>query len=273
MPQAPTHARPDRYVLYEAAVQNVEHDLDFFERTYRALRGGAFTRLREDFCGTAALASAWVVRDPRHRAWAVDRDAAPLRWARRHRLPRMRAAARRLVIEQHDVRRPGSARVDVVAALNFSFWVFREREELAGYLRSVRRSLRKGGLFFAQLFGGARAMGPSLERRHMGASTSVDGAPVPPFTYFWQQASFDPVEHRLRCYIHFRLRGGRELRRAFRYDWRLWTLPEVRELLLESGFTRAEVYVAGGAGGRAAYRRAKEIKNPASWLAYVVGVA
>jgi SAM-dependent methyltransferase len=203
----------------------------------------------------------------------VDRDAATLRWARRHRLPRLRESARRLVIEQHDVRERGSARVDVVAALNFSFWVLRERNALTGYLRSVRRSLRPGGLFFAQMFGGARAMGPSIERRRVGASTSVEGAFVPPFTYVWQQASFDPVEHRLRCYIHFRLPGGRELRRAFRYDWRLWSLPEVRDLLLEAGFARAEVYALVAARHRVAYRRTKRIENRASWLAYVVGVA
>lgn len=30
--------------------------------------------------------------------------------------------------------------------------------------------------------------------------------------------------------------GCQVLRRAFRYHWRLWTLPEVREMLLAAGF-------------------------------------
>ena len=50
---------PDRHALYEAAVQGVEYDLDFFQRVHRALNGRAFTRFREDFCGTAAMACAW----------------------------------------------------------------------------------------------------------------------------------------------------------------------------------------------------------------------
>ncbi len=31
-------------------------------------------------------------------------------------------------------------------------------------------------------------------------------------------------------------RAAQVLRRAFRYHWRLWTLPEVREMLLAAGF-------------------------------------
>ena len=48
---------PDRLLLYTPAVQHVEHDLDVLERIYRNLNGRAPVLLREDFCGTAALAS------------------------------------------------------------------------------------------------------------------------------------------------------------------------------------------------------------------------
>src|SRR5438105_11527743 len=93
----------DRYALYEAAVQGVDQDLDLFERVYRGLRGRPFRRLREDFCGTAQLACAWALRDPGHRAWAVDLDPEPLAWARRVHLPVMRAAARRVTLIRRDV--------------------------------------------------------------------------------------------------------------------------------------------------------------------------
>src|SRR5439155_18387412 len=36
----------DRHALYEAAVQAVDQDLDFFERAYRRVRGRSFLRLR-----------------------------------------------------------------------------------------------------------------------------------------------------------------------------------------------------------------------------------
>jgi hypothetical protein len=35
------------------------------------------------------------------------------------------------------------------------------------------------------------------------------------------------------------------MRRAFSYNWRLWTLPEIRELLGEAGFSRVIVYWQG----------------------------
>jgi hypothetical protein len=51
------------------------------------------------------------------------------------------------------------------------------------------------------------------------------------FTYLWEQALYDPVSGRLVCHIHFAFEDGSRLERAFSYDWRLWSLPEIRELL------------------------------------------
>jgi hypothetical protein len=66
------------------------------------------------------------------------------------------------------------------------------------------------------------------------------------------------------------------MKRAFRYDWRLWTLPEVRELLVEAGFKEALVYTQGwdDAAGEldGVYRKRDVFENQESWLAIVVGV-
>jgi hypothetical protein len=35
------------------------------------------------------------------------------------------------------------------------------------------------------------------------------------------------------------------MKNAFCYEWRLWTLPEIREILLEAGFSRVTVYWEG----------------------------
>jgi hypothetical protein len=270
-------SRPDRYVLYEAAVQSVEHDLDFCERVYRRHRGRSFHLLREDFCGTAALAGAWVIRDPANRAWGVDADRGPLVWAARQRLPRLGAAGRRLVLERRDVRSRTRPRVDVVTALNFSYWVFLRRPELIEYFAAARRSLRPDGMLVANAFGGTEAMDVGSERRRVGASTSVAGDRVPGFTYEWEQVAFNPIDHRLRCHIHFRLRDGSRLLRAFRYDWRLWTVPEIREAMAEAGFRASEVYVEGWDDERnrstQQYRLRTRCENQASWLAFIVGVS
>jgi SAM-dependent methyltransferase len=267
---------PDRHVLYEAAVQGVEYDLDFFVRVHRRLRGRGFTRFREDFCGTAALSCAWVLRAPGNRAWGVDQDGATLAWSRARHLRRLREAGERVRLVRADVRRARLPRADVICAMNFSYWVFHERRDLVAYFRAARRGLAEDGLLFVNAFGGTGAMDTLTETRRIAASRGPDGEAVPPFTYVWEHAAFNPVDHRLLCHIHFRLRDGRALERAFTYDWRMWTLPEIRDALLEAGFADVQVYVEGWDDARNApdevYRRRTRFEQQDGWLAVVVGV-
>ena len=284
----PTRRRPDRggrargttldrHLLYTPAVQHVEHDLDLFARLYRRLRGHAPTWLREDFCGTAALACAWAKRRPHHRAWGVDLHRATLEWARRRRLAHAGAAAERVTLVHADVRQVTRPQVDLIVALNFSYWVFHHRPELRAYFRAARRSLRREGLLILDAFGGTDAPQTLVERRRVAASRGPDGERVPAFGYVWEQADFDCVSHRLRSHIHFRLRDGRELKRAFSYDWRLWSLPEIRELLAEAGFREAIVYLQDWDDDRneplETFSPRRRFENQLSWLVYVVGVA
>jgi len=258
-------------------VQHVEHDLDTLDHLYRIRNGRAPRRLREDFCGTAAAACEWVRRGPSREAWAVDLDRGTLQWARRHRVPSLGPAARRLTLVHGDARRVSRPRVDMVLALNFSYWVFRSREVMRGYFRAVRASLAPGGLLCLDAFGGTDACQAAVETRRVPASRGPAGERVPPFRYTWEQRDFNPVDHRLRCRIHFRMDDGREIRNAFSYDWRMWTLPEIRELLDEAGFRESFVYLqdwddeAHEALG--SYSRRSRFENQLSWLAFVIGVA
>ena len=45
-------AKADRHALYELSVQDVSHEYDFINKTYRDIRGYNAHTLREDFCGT-----------------------------------------------------------------------------------------------------------------------------------------------------------------------------------------------------------------------------
>ncbi|MCH6572990.1 MAG: class I SAM-dependent methyltransferase, partial [Proteobacteria bacterium] len=72
----------DRHYLYEQSVQGVEHEAEFLADTYREIRGGEATLLREDFCGTANAACEWVRIDDKHRAICVDLDADVLAYGR-----------------------------------------------------------------------------------------------------------------------------------------------------------------------------------------------
>jgi SAM-dependent methyltransferase len=268
---------PDRLMLYSPAVQHVEHDVDALNAIYRNRNGRAPRRLREDFCGTAALACEWVKRGPARQAWGVDLHAGTLRWARRHRLPGLGEAARRLTLVHGDARQITRPRVDMILALNFSYWVFKTRDTLRGYFRAARASLAPGGLLCVDAFGGSDSCRPMVESRRIRASRGPGGERIPGFRYTWEQRDFNPVDHHLRCWIHFRLDDGRQMRRAFSYDWRMWTLPELRELLTEAGFREAIVYVQDwdeqAHQDMDTYSRRRRFENQLSWLAFVVGVA
>ncbi|TMQ72530.1 MAG: class I SAM-dependent methyltransferase [Candidatus Eisenbacteria bacterium] len=266
---------PDRHLLYTAAVQHVALDLEHLEEIYGGGRRRRPTLLREDFCGTAALACGWAASAPDRHACAVDLHGPTLAWARRRRLPALGEAAARVTLFQADARVVTRPRVDVVTALNFSYWVFKTRRALCAYFTAARRSLNPGGMLLLDAFGGNDAAQALVEASRVAASRGPAGERIPPFTFEWEQVSFNPVDHALRCHIHFRLRDGRRIPRAFSYDWRMWTLPELRETLAEAGFDDAAVYVQDwdDAAGQAlaSYSRRDRFENQSGWLAYVVG--
>ena len=102
------------------------------------------------------------------------------------------------------------------------------------YFRGVRDCLVDDGIFFLDCYGGYDAS------REMSERTKNDG-----FTYVWDQASYNPITGEMTCYIHFRFPDGSKLDKAFGYHWRLWTMPEVREILEESGFRNISVWWQG----------------------------
>ena len=54
----------------------------------------------------------------------------------------------------------------------------------------------------------------------------------------------------------------------------MWTLPEMRELLLEAGFETVDFYVEGWDDETdepdGIFRKRKRVDNEGSWIAYVV---
>jgi len=266
---------PDRHTLYEVAVQGVDWDLDFLERVWRYRNPGRKPRtFREDFCSTAALSVAWAQRGRDRRAWGVDLDPEPLAWARRHRLPYAREAAKRVKLIRGDVRTARRPAVDVACALNFSWWVFHQRADLVQYLRAARAGLKSRGVLVLNLFGGGDSERALTERTRKRATQGADGSSVPGFTYVWEHASLNPLDRRLVAHIHFELRDGRSIRKAFTYDWRMYTLPELREAAFEAGFRDFEVWSEGWdarakSGNGTLYRR-KELDNEDVWIAYGV---
>lgn len=266
----------DRHVLYEASVQSIDFELDLVTRIFRKKCGRPLRFIREDFCGTAALAVDWIQRSEENLAVGVDLHRATLRWAERQNVARLGTAAHRLRLICDNVLHVHEPKVDAILAFNYSYQVFKTREQLRSYFENAYRSLTDDGMFMIDVFGGTESMTELVEEREIPAAVRPDGTEVPAFTYVWEQARFNPVDHNLVCKIHFRLGDGREVRNAFRYDWRLWMLPELQELMREAGFRTVEVYTDGwdddADEADNVYVRRTSFENIAGWLGYVVGL-
>ncbi len=223
----------DRHVLYEKSVQDVAAEYNFVSKTFRKLRGRRPRHMREDFCGTAGMCCEWVRRSRKNTAIGVDIDQEVLAWGRKHNLSRLKPDARlRISLLQEDVCEVQTARpADVVLAMNFSYQLFITRKKLGGYFRKVREALDKDGIFFMDAFGGYEAYQEIKEKRKFKG-----------FKYIWEHASYNPIDGNMRCHIHFAFPDGSKMKKAFTYDWRLWSLPELRELLDEAGFSKVTVY-------------------------------
>lgn len=225
----------DRHELYELSVQAVEAEIDFVDRVWERLRGRTARTLREDFCGTFAAACEWIRRRDDNTAVAVDLDEEVLDWGRNRNLPGLEDDQRsRLEIRQRDVRDSGATGIETVLAMNFSYFLFKTRDELRAYFAGVHRDLADDGILICDAYGGSDSYTEMEEER------DLDG-----FIYVWDQNQYDPITGDVVNHIHFRFPDGSEMTKAFTYEWRLWSIPEIRELLLEAGFRNVTVWWEG----------------------------
>jgi len=262
-------SKADRHSLYQNSVQDTEAELDFVDEVFADLNGRRPHVLREDFCGTGNTACAWVQRHRRHIAIGVDNDAEVLDWGRAHNLLALSPAQQQRVrLLQADVMSPPAQAVDVVLAMNFSYYLFKTRAELGRYFRRVRQSLQADGVFFMDAYGGYEAHSEIEEDRECFDEQ------IGKFTYLWDQHRFNPINHHMNCQIHFAFPDGSRMDKAFNYDWRLWCLPELQELLAEAGFSRVHVYWEGtdedSNEGDGVYTVQTEGEADAGWICYLV---
>lgn len=259
----PAAERADRHELYELAVQSPEADIEFYLDRFRQHRSRDPKTLREDFCGTALLSATWLAGATDRSAVGIDLDRATLEWGRKRHFSDP-ALSERIELLCEDVREVDGPNVELACAMNFSFCVFKTRDKLRGYFESVHRGLADDGLFISELYGGTEAIVEIEDERELDD-----------FTFIWEQERYNPITHEVLCHIHFRFRDGSLLERAFTYDWRLWSIPEVRELLAEAGFGKVDVYweeTDEDGDGTGQHHLATEEENQESWLVYLVAI-
>jgi hypothetical protein len=281
----------DKFDCYELCVQSPRHVIGML----RGIHAREARVLREDFCGSAAVARRWCEsgdnRGDDACAVCVDLDDEALARARerfsdenvlgRVRLVRADALAstdeEQPPPEDGPMIRRGGWHPDIIWVGNFSIGYIHERAGLVAYLRASRERLMRGnggfggGVFVCDLYGGAGAFRlGSLERTHLGRGNEV-------IKYHWRHEEADALTGMVTNSISFRVIVDGELAaeypRAFVYRWRLWGLAELREAMLEAGFTSTEVYkeVDLPPGEKPRHVEAGEL--PEDWIVMVSGRA
>lgn len=255
----------DKYYYYKDSVQSPENDAEFLRQTYVELRAEEPKSFREDFCGTFALCCEWVKLSDQNQAIGVDIDPEPTSYGKRNYLTELSDEQReRVNIHLANVTEFSPPSVDVCCALNFSYFIFKKREELKDYFTKVHNSLNDNGLFFMDCFGGAKC----CEANEEETEDDEKG-----YSYFWDQDSFDPITNEAKFYIHFKRDGEARREKVFSYDWRMWSLPELRDILEEVGFSSSFVYWEGSdedGEGNGIFERTDAGEECEAWVAYIV---
>ncbi len=252
----------DKYGLYARSVQQADVDVRFFRELYRELKGRAPKLLREDFCGSFGVCCEWVKLGPDYRAYGRDLGVEPVRYGAENFLAKLTPEQRaRVVIERKDVMAPGGPKTDLILAMNFSYFIFKKREELKAYFVNAFKNLRPGGVLGMDCFGGSGVHRPNAEKTEH-----------PGFTYYWEQYDFDPVHYTAHCAMHFKPKGHKKLKNVFTYDWRIWSIAEIRELLAEAGFRASHVYWEGddGTQGNGKFARDENGGHEEIWIAMIL---
>lgn len=262
----------DRFDCYELCVQSPRHVVALL----KGIHGGGPLVLREDFCGTAAVGRRWVEDSQRQaeagaRAIAVEMDLEVVARARRVSAD---LGGRMVVVQGDCLEKRGleesNGRCDVIFVGNFSIGYCHTRSMLMGYVKRARRALAAGGVLVCDVYGGPSAFTiGEVRRRHPSRGHET-------IHYIWRHEEADPATGMVTNSISFDIERDGEiverLPRAFVYRWRLWSLPELRDAMLEAGFEAVEVYTEANVAPGA---RPQPVEDPAElrtdWVAMVAG--
>lgn len=262
--------KADKFDCYQQSVQSPDHEVEVFELLYRDQYERNPLTLREDFCGTFAVCCEWVKAHPERTAWGVDLCPETLQWGKDNNQAKLKATeAERITLLEQDVRESNTPTVDLLAAQNFSFWIFKTREEVIEYFKAAHANLNEEGVMVMDMMGGRECYNDTVTDKR----TIVKGKKG--FKYHWQQAYFNPINSDCSFYIHFKFGDGSKMKKAFEYHWRFWTIPEVREMLIEAGFNETVVYIEQedeNGEDNGTWAPVETAPNNESWLCYIVAV-
>lgn len=260
-----TEVEFDKYDYYIRSVQAPDHDVVFMRDVYKENRKKAPISMREDFCGTHALSCEWIKLNNKNTAYGVDLDLEPISYGQLHYASKLAPQQRsRLQVHQADVLNPGLPKADIICAMNFSHFIFKERQMMKSYLHNCLTTLNDKGILIMDCFGG-----PACHKANEEETEHKS------FKYFWEQESYNPITHHAVFHIHYKPKGKPKINKVFTYDWRMWSIAEIREMMLEVGFQKTFVYWEGttkDGGGDGNFVQSEVGDECYAWVAYIAGL-
>lgn len=120
------------------------------------------------------------------------------------------------------------------------------------------------------LFGGSESETPEVQERDIHNNDQIT-----PFVFEFERKSFNPINRIAHYGIHFKYPDGTELMDAFTYEFRMWSITEIRDLFEEAGFSKSLVYWEGfdeDGLGNGEFHATEEEENSLDWNSYIVGI-
>ena len=255
----------DKYLYYKKSVQSPTEDIHFFQKTFKSFFKKPAYTFREDFCGTFYLAYHWIQQHSKNKAIAIDADKEPIDYGNKHHLSKLETKQqKRLKVLNKNVLDKNLPKAEIITVSNFSYYALKERALMLKYFKNVHKALSKKGLFIIDVLGG-----PDCEE------ISEEETQHKNFSYYWDQDCFDPLKRTGQFYIHFKRKGEKKREKVFSYDWRLWSLPELKDILKDAGFSKVHVYWEGTdkkGEGNGLFKPETTGEICDTWIAYLVSL-
>lgn len=253
--------KANKHKVYQLILQSPEADVELMQTIYQCSTGLEARHLREDFCGTGFTLASWIAREECFTGEGFDIDPDPVDWGWQNNFSGLINAESRAVLHTKDVRVASIQPPDIRCAFNFSYWVFSQRNEMLGYFKAAWRDLSDHGMFIIDVTGGTDSLNEEAFESEVGEITCV-----------WQQQNFSPVDHTADLTLRFRFADGSEIEPPYRYRWRVWSIPELTELLFEAGFSTAEVWWQHDELDGIGYQTTNKGQNDPCWVACIAAL-
>ncbi|MGI9317519.1 MAG: hypothetical protein ACR2QW_09330 [bacterium] len=251
----------DKHLVYQQMVQSPEADIELLQSIYQASRGCKASHLREDFCGTGFTLACWIAQGDSYSGEGFDIDPEPVAWGWQNNFTVLGNAASRATLHLEDVRAPSQSPPDIRCAFNFSYWIFSERSEMLGYFKAAHQDLADHGLFIIDVTGGTESLDEDPFESEVGEITCI-----------WQQQNYSPVDHTAELTLRFRFADGSEIEPPYQYRWRVWSIPELKDLLMEAGFRHTAVWWQDDEREGNGYHTTDRGHNEPCWVACIAAL-